>query len=124
ADPFIPRAVISLAGLNDLEDYAATGPGRCGEPDIVTALVGERADPYADTSPARLLPLGLPQVLIAGGLDPIVPADLVGRYAEAAIAAGDAVTFIALEDAGHFELIDPTAPAWTVILSEIERALD
>ncbi|XBQ14986.1 MAG: alpha/beta hydrolase [Oceanicaulis sp.] len=123
-DPFTPRAVISLAGLNDLEDYAATGPGRCGEPDIVASLVGERENPYADTSPARLLPLGVPQVLIAGGLDPIVPVDLVGRYADIAIAAGDEVTFIAPEDAGHFELIDPTAPAWAVILAEIDAALD
>ncbi|MGJ3233219.1 MAG: alpha/beta hydrolase family protein [Oceanicaulis sp.] len=122
-DPVKPRAVISLAGLNDLEDYAANGPGRCGEPEIVAALVGEgRADPYADTSPARLLPLGVPQVIVSGALDPIVPPALGAAYAARAEAAGDAVTLIEIEDAGHFELIDPTAPAWRVVLAEIERA--
>ena len=123
ADPFTPRAVISLAGLNDLEDYAATGPGRCGEPEIVASLVGEgRADLYADTSPARLLPLGVPQVIVSGALDPIVPPALGEAYATRAQAAGDDVRLIEIEDAGHFELIDPTAPAWRVVLREIERA--
>jgi acetyl esterase/lipase len=125
ADPFTPNAVISLAGLNDLEDYAATGPGRCGEPDIVASLVGEgRADLYADTSPALLLPLGVPQVIVSGELDPIVPPPLGEAYAARAEAAGDDVRLIEIEDAGHFELIDPTAPAWRVVLREIERAMD
>lgn len=124
-DPFTPNAVIALAGLNDLEHYAATGPGRCGEPEIVTALVGEdRPDPYADTSPARLLPLGVEQVIISGSLDPIVPPALGEAYAAKAIAAGDEIRLIEIEDAGHFELIDPTAPAWRVVLREIERATE
>lgn len=119
---FIPRAVISLAGLNDLEHYAAHGPGRCGEPEIVEALVGARAAPYADTSPARLLPLGVPQVLISGGLDPIVSPALGRAYAARAEAAGDEVRHIEIAEAGHFELIDPAAPAWRVVLNEIEQA--
>jgi len=122
SDPFTPNAVISLAGLNDLEDYAANGPGRCGEPEIVHALVGEeRANPYADTSPARLLPLGVAQVIISGELDPIVPPSLGEAYAARAKVAGDDVRLVEIEDAGHFELIDPTAPAWRVVLREIER---
>lgn len=124
ADPFTPNAVISLAGLNDLEDYAANGPGRCGEPEIVASLVGEgRADLYADTSPARLLPLGVPQVIVSGALDPIVPPALGEAYADKAGAAGDPVRLIEIENAGHFELIDPTAPAWRIVLDEIDRAV-
>jgi pimeloyl-ACP methyl ester carboxylesterase len=126
-DAFIPGAVITLAGINDLEAYSARGPGRCGEPEIVDALIGadaRAADPYADTSPARLLPLGVEQVIISGALDPIVPPALGMEYAARAEIAGDAVTVITLSDAGHFELIDPTAPAWEVILAELERVLD
>jgi acetyl esterase/lipase len=121
--PFIPGAVITLAGINDLARYNTEGPGRCGEPDIVNALVDAdtRADPFADTSPAELLPLGVEQVIISGALDPIVPASLGEAYAARALAAGDTVQEITLEDAGHFELIDPTAPAWAVILAEIAR---
>ena len=57
--PFIPDAVITLAGINDLEAYSARGPGRCGEPDIVDALIdaeGRAGDLYADTSPRAFCP--------------------------------------------------------------------
>jgi acetyl esterase/lipase len=127
SEPFIPAAAITLAGINDLEAYSARGPGRCGEPEIVDALIntqGRAGDPYADTSPAALLPLGVEQVIISGEVDPIVPPALGMGYATQAEIAGDAVTVITLEDAGHFELIDPTAPAWQVILAELERVLD
>ncbi|MCR9128672.1 MAG: alpha/beta hydrolase [Alphaproteobacteria bacterium] len=128
SEPFIPGAAITLAGINDLEAYHARGPGRCGEPEIVDQLIDSlrraTADPYADTSPAAMLPLGVEQVVISGALDPIVPPALGMAYAAQAEIAGDAVTVITLEEAGHFELIDPTAPAWEVILAELERVLD
>ena len=118
-DPFIPNGVITLAGINDLELYRAEGPGRCGEPDTVDALIaGHPGDaPYADTSPDQLLPMQVEQVIISGALDPIV------AYAQEAQTAGDPVTEVTLDDAGHFELIDPTAPAWEVIMGEVERLL-
>lgn len=127
SEPFIPGAVITLAGINDLELYSRFGPGRCGEPDIVNALIDAEARagaPYADTSPAALLPLSVEQVVISGELDPIVPPALGVAYAATARLAGDDVTEITLEGAGHFELIDPTAPAWETILAELERVLD
>ncbi|WP_440959276.1 alpha/beta hydrolase family protein [Oceanicaulis sp. LC35] len=124
-DPFIPNGVITLAGINDLELYRAEGPGRCGEPDTVDALIaGHPGDtPYADTSPDQLLPMHVEQVIMSGDLDPIVPPLFGAAYAAEAEAAGDTVTEITLENAGHFELIDPTAPAWAVILGEVERLL-
>ena len=124
-DPFIPNGVITLAGINDLELYRAEGPGRCGEPDTVDALIAGHpgAAPYADTSPDQLLPLQVEQVIMSGDLDPIVPPQFGVAYAAEAEAAGDTVTEITLDNAGHFELIDPTAPAWDVILDEVERLL-
>ncbi len=123
-DPFLPGGVITLAGINDLQRYNAEGPGRCGEPATVNTLIRADArtgDPFADTSPAAMLPLGIEQVIISAELDPIVPASLGQAYAQDAITAGDTVREITLDDAGHFELIDPTAPAWAVILAEIAR---
>ena len=123
---FLPGAVITLAGINDLEAYRADGPGACGEPETVDALIdfATRADPFVDTNPARLLPLSVEQVVISGALDPIVPASFGKAYATAATAAGDEVLEITIEDAGHFELIDPTAPGWTVVLSQIGRVTE
>lgn len=123
--PLPVAGVVSLAGILDLEAFAADGPGRCGEPETVTSLVGpdRGADAYADSSPARLLPLGVPQVVVSGELDAIIPPAFGTGYAQAAETEGDAVREIILPDAGHFELIDPAAPAWSVIVGEIERLL-
>jgi acetyl esterase/lipase len=123
--PLPVAGVVSLAGILDLEAFAADGPGRCGEPETVTTLAGpdRGADAYADTSPARLLPLGVPQVVVSGELDAIIPPAFGTGYAQAAITEGDAVREIILPDAGHFELIDPSAPAWRVVVGEIERLL-
>lgn len=123
--PLPVAGVVSLAGVLDLEAFAADGPGRCGEPDTVTSLTGpDRGDDgYADTSPARLLPLGVTQVIISGELDAIIPPVFGTGYANAAVAAGDPVREIILPGAGHFELIDPAAPAWAVIVDEMERLL-
>ncbi|VXC75406.1 Acetyl esterase/lipase [Oceanicaulis sp. 350] len=123
--PFIPNGVITLAGINDLELYRAEGPGRCGEPETVDALIAGHpgATPYADTSPDQLLPMQVEQVIISGALDPIVPPQFGAAYAQEAQAAGDTVIEVTLENAGHFELIDPTAPAWEVIMGEVERLL-
>ncbi|MES2342787.1 MAG: alpha/beta hydrolase [Pseudomonadota bacterium] len=126
-DPFLPKGAVSLAGIIDLAAYHATGPDACGGPGTIDALVGagERPgqDVYADTSPLALLPLALPHAVISGALDPIVPSRFGAAYGAAAKAKGDAVTVLDLEGAGHFELIDPTAPAWRAIKGEINSRL-
>jgi acetyl esterase/lipase len=124
-NPLLPNSVITLAGINDLEDYRDNGPGRCGEPETVNQLVDaeNRDDPFSDTSPARLLPIGVRQIVISGEVDPIVPPELGARYTDRAQAAGDDATHIILEEAGHFELIDPISPAWAEIVAIIEDEL-
>jgi pimeloyl-ACP methyl ester carboxylesterase len=58
------------------------------------------------------LPLGVPQVLVSGGRDTIVPVGIAERYAARAKGRGDTVEMITLEDAHHFDLIDPLTPAF------------
>jgi hypothetical protein len=43
---------------------------------------------------------------------------------EAARAAGDNATLLPLPGAGHFELIDPLAAEWPVILSAVTALLE
>ena len=115
ADPLVPRAVVSLAGIDDLEAYHATGPDACGGPGVVESLVdlkGRGAGAWADTSPPRLLPTGLRQLVVSGAHDPIVPPRFGEAYAAAARQAGDPVEEIIFPEAGHFELIDPGSTAW------------
>jgi acetyl esterase/lipase len=118
------HAVACLAGILDLEDYRANGPLACGGPKtidrLVSALAREGADAYADTSPARLLPIGVPYVLLSGDLDEIVPKGFDSRFAQKARVAHESPREITIAGAGHFELIDPQSAAWQLIVTEIE----
>lgn len=111
-DPLPVAGVVSLAGINDLEAFRATGPDRCGGPQTIDDLVSARLraikDPYLDTSPARLPAPEAPVVVISGELDPIVPPSFGPPFA--ARWKAQAVT---IPGAGHFELIDPGSAAWT-----------
>lgn len=127
-NPFLPRGAVSLAGIIDLAAYRETGPDACGGPSTIDTLTGalfrKTQDLYGGLSPAAMLPLGVPQAVISGDLDPIVPSRFGAAYAAAAKAAGDTVTELNLKGAGHFELIDPTALAWSAVKGQIKTLLD
>ncbi len=123
ADPLPVKGVVSLAGINDLEAFRATGPDRCGGPQTIDDLVSASSRPgqdvYADTSPARLPKPAAPVVVISGTLDPIVPPVFGAPFAK-----GWSARNIVIDGAGHFELIDPTSAAWAdVIAPEIDRLI-
>jgi acetyl esterase/lipase len=123
-DPLPVHGVVSLAGILDLEDYRADGPLACGGPKTIDRLVSaqtrEGSDVYADTSPARLLPVGVPYALVSAELDEIVPREFDARFAVRARAVNENPREIVCSDAGHFELIDPQSAAWQQIVAEID----
>lgn len=122
SDPLPIHAAVSLSGILDLESYRGTGPDACGGPPTIDDLIGKHADPYADTSPARLIPSGVHQVIFSGDLDRIVPAPFGHAYAKKAKTAGDHVDDIEIKGAGHFEMIDPKCAAWPIIEAAIVAA--
>jgi acetyl esterase/lipase len=118
AHPLPVKAVVTLAGINDLSAYRQSGPSACGGQDTIDQLIGaplRKGDAYADTSPAAMLPLGVRQLIISGENDPIVPPVFGKNYALKAKNSGDAVDEMSMPAAGHFELIDPTTQAWAAI---------
>ena len=123
ADPLPVAAVVSLGGLPDLALTAASPDNGCGV-EVVGQLVGSgRPDPYADTSVPPLLPLGVPQHLVNGREDRIIPLRLADDYVARARASGDAVTLDVLPDTGHVELIAPESTAWARAKSLIRSEL-
>lgn len=121
--PLPLRGAVLLAGVLDLEEAHRLRLGEGVVEDFVGASPSARPDLYALASPLRRVPLGVPQVLLHGAADDVVPPQLSARYAEAARRAGDAVTLIALEGAGHFELIDPRAAEWEQVVQAVRTLL-
>jgi pimeloyl-ACP methyl ester carboxylesterase len=104
--------VVALAPVSDVRD-AATRRGPQSAPARFMA-----PEHFAEGSPLELLPLGVPQVVIHGTLDEDVPFAMSKRYVEA---AGGEAELVPLEGVGHFEPIDPLAPAFEHTLAAIRR---
>jgi len=101
------RAVISLAGVSDLRTAwdLRLSNGVVGE--FLGGSPEEFPDRYNFASPMELLPLGLPQKLFHGTGDTSVPYAMSLEYVRAAQRRGDDAELITLENAGHFEVVDP-----------------
>jgi acetyl esterase/lipase len=126
AHPLPIAHVISLGGLPDLEATAASPDNGCGT-DVIAQLVGApsavRPDIYADTSVPRLLPIGVPQDLVNGHEDRIVPMRLATAYVAQAETAGDTAILHIVPATGHVELVAPETAAWAETKRLIHAAL-
>jgi acetyl esterase/lipase len=121
-DP-LPVGVVSLAGVLDLALAAALGLGGGATQALLGGEPEERPERYAAADPARLLPTGVPTVLVHGTRDEDVPIEVSRSYAAAARAAGQQVALHELAGTDHMALIDPTSPAWPPVLAAIDDAL-
>ena len=104
---------VSLGGLPDL----TTAKEGCGEKTVRRLLAGTSGpDPLADVSPARLLPLATPRMLIHGALDETSPPSQGKAYVAKARAAHDIRAWsFAIPGEGHVEEISPGSRAWAAV---------
>ncbi len=102
------RAVIALAPVTDLRRAKALNLGG----GAAEAFLGDHQDAIGTCSPIELLPMKIPQILIHGTEDDIVPPAQSEAFAQASTNA----KLIKLEATGHFELIDPRSTAWLTVL--------
>ncbi len=103
---------VSQAGVVDLAEAIRLKLSR----GVARELLGD--DPDGErlrrASPAELLPLGVPQLLVHGARDDIVPSAMSEAYAARARELGDDVE-TAILPCGHFEHIDPRSQAWRTV---------
>ena len=118
ANPLRIAEVVSLGGLPDLEEAARAPGSGCGT-EVIARISGGR---FAETSVPRLAPLGVPQVLINGRQDRIIPTAYAEGYARPMRAAGDDVRVRMLDATGHVELVAPETDAWAAAVEELRRA--
>ncbi|MEO8275058.1 MAG: alpha/beta hydrolase [Thermoanaerobaculia bacterium] len=125
-DPLALAGVVDLDGPGDLEAFLRYEADGCGA-GIVGSLLGgsptKFPERYAQSSAGRMLPLGVPQILVWGALDGIVSPVLGEEYAKAAKAAGDSVRLEILPGRGHFDAASPTTPSWPVVHAAIRELL-
>lgn len=117
SNPLRFRGVVVSGGLADLEASRPVTAPTCLDAvyDQLTGLPSpERPDPLADTSPARLLPIGVPFVSVNGSEDRIAPPLLGDGLTRKAEAAGDSALLVVVPASGHVELVTPGTQAFDI----------
>lgn len=122
ADPLRFRGVVSLAGITDLAAYSS--PEGCGSavPGLLGGEPAHHPERLARSSPIDMPRAGIPEILVVGSRDPIVPRSQAESYA--AGRPGAAVQLIEIQGAGHFELIDPSHRSWSRVHRAVLTALN
>jgi acetyl esterase/lipase len=120
-NPLPIAAVVNSGGLADLEASVSVTLPSCLAA-IMDDLIGAPRDhPFADTSPARLLPMRTQQIAVNTARDAIAPPILGRGYTARAQAAGDNATYLEIPNEGHVELIAPGTAAFTAQAELLQR---
>ncbi len=116
--------VVALAGIPDLASFSS--PTGCGS--AVEGLLGGLPSVVPDRvergSPIEMVPFGIPQILVLGRLDPIVPREQAISFQEAGRRGGDRVEIREIEGSGHFELVNPSHPAFDGVRAAVLELLE
>ncbi|HVT35999.1 MAG TPA: alpha/beta hydrolase [Nevskiaceae bacterium] len=124
AQPLPIAGVVALAPITDLAAYRIGPPDSCNA--SVEKLLGgtpqQQPQRYAQASPVELLPLRVPQWIVQGSDDRIVPAAGVRAYAQRARAAGDRVELAELPRLGHFDVAVPGTGAEAALTRAFDQA--
>jgi acetyl esterase/lipase len=123
ATPLALAGAISLAGVVDLALAWQLNLSNGAVVELLGGSITDVPERYAAASPAAMLPLGVPQVLIHGTHDENVPLQVSQSYSKAARAVNDHVTCIELEGIDHFDIIDPHSKAWAITIEELQKLI-
>ena len=126
ASPLRVAGVVDIDGPPDLESVIAIERQVCGAPVVEQLLGGTPAElpgRYRQASATGLLPIGTKQELLIGDKLTAQWIESIKSYGTAAKNAGDPVTVTMLQNAGHFDGLNPKAPAWETVLASIRSIL-
>jgi len=109
-----PHPIHGVVALAPLAHVTHGGESQLSSEALMAVMGGTPTDApsaYRNGCPAKLLPLGVPQVILVGTEDAAM-LDNAKRYIEAATAADDEAQLIVLPGAGHFEIVAVDAKEW------------
>jgi dipeptidyl aminopeptidase/acylaminoacyl peptidase len=113
-------AVVSLAGVCDLQTAARQRIGEDATVEFIGGTPSERPGAYRSADPLALLPSGVRVLLVHGDADGRVPVQQSRRYARAALAVGDRCELLELRGVDHFAVIDPRTPTCAAVAERLE----
>ncbi len=123
SDPLPVGAAIAIDGPGDIVSIIGRDASICGRP-VIVPLMGGVPDSvpgrYHDASPFELLPVGVPQYLIASS---VMTVEEANQYRDRAVAAGDVVKILAVVNGGHFDIIAPGSAVWPNVETFILESL-
>jgi pimeloyl-ACP methyl ester carboxylesterase len=113
-----PVAAVSQAGVCDLERGWRDDLGD-GAVEGLLGPLAEGSALFAAASPAALVPLGVPQLLVHGSEDDVVPLSQSRDHA----ARDPLAELVVLEGSDHSDVIDVDHRAWRVVAEWLSARL-
>jgi acetyl esterase/lipase len=113
-----PTAVISLAGVVDLQRAYALHLSNDAVVEFLGGTPAEVADHYKEADPMKLT-IAARQWLVHGAADDVVPPALSRDYVGAKQKMKESARLVEIAGAGHFEVVDPRSGAW----KDVERVV-
>jgi acetyl esterase/lipase len=124
--PLAIAGVVDIDAPPDLESIIPMERQVCGEQIVERLLGGTPTDlpaRYREASATGLLPIGTKQELLIAEKHNDQWIHAIRSYAADAKAAGDLTTVTMMKDAGHFDGLNPKAPAWKDVLTSVQSLL-
>jgi acetyl esterase/lipase len=119
---FHPRAAVIIAGPGNMAELEPRFGAVCG-PGLFDRVVGPPGPTrFADTSPDRLFPYGIPLRLLVGEKDTAVPAPTVEAFAAAARKHGEDVQVTIVPNTGHGDWLRLDGTPFRVMVEAIRSA--
>jgi acetyl esterase/lipase len=126
-EPGITRAV-SLAGVVDLERAYGLHLSNDAVVEFLGGTPAQVPDHYREADPMQLSIPQARQWLIHGSADDVVPPDFSRDYVDVKQKRSGKLKedahLLTIDKAGHFDVIDPRAPAWKSVEQAILRLLE
>ena len=126
AAPLRVAGVVVVDGPLDLETFIAIEQQVCGGPVVEQLLGGVPANlaaRYRQASATGLLPIGTKQELLIASKANESWTGAIRSYAATAEKAGDKVVVTMMENSGHFDGLNPKAPAWATVLASLRSII-
>jgi len=109
--PLKIASVVAIDGPGDLKAFIGPDQKICGGPVIANLMGGlpdQVPDRYAQGNPIQLLPSHVSSAVVSSVVLPLKEAE---AYRDAALAKGDSVQVLRVENAGHFDMLSPATPS-------------